>query len=80
MIGYIGSLFVMLVAAFWQVDALSGEVSRTFTIDNFKEIVDTPVYRSVTFRTVGIAAAATRPTRCSRSRSRSTWRRSRAPA
>ena len=30
-IGYIGSLFVMLVAAFWQVDALSGEVSRTFT-------------------------------------------------
>jgi putative spermidine/putrescine transport system permease protein len=49
----------MLVAAFWQVDALSGEVSRTFTIDNFKEIVETPVYRSVTGRTVGIAAAAT---------------------
>ena len=58
-IGYIGSLVVMLIAAFWQVDALSGEVSRTLTIDNFKEIVDTPVYRSVTGRTVGIAAAAT---------------------
>ena len=58
-IGYIGSLLVMLVAAFWQVDALSGEVSRTFTLDNFKELVDAPVYRTLTGRTVGIAAAAT---------------------
>ncbi len=58
-VGYIGSLLVMLAAAFWQVDALSGEVSRTLTIDNFKEIVQEPVYRSVAARTVGIAAAAT---------------------
>ena len=58
-IGYIGSLVVMLVAAFWRVDALSGEVSRTLTLDNFKEIVETPGVPVVTGRTVGIAAAAT---------------------
>ena len=58
-IGYIGSLVVMLVAAFWQVEALSGEVSRTFTIDNFKELIEQSVYRDVAARTVGIAAAAT---------------------
>ena len=28
---YLGSLVVMLVAAFWSVDALSGEMSRTFS-------------------------------------------------
>ncbi len=58
-VGYIGSLIVLLVASFWQVDALSGEVSRSLTFDNFKELFDQSVYRDVTVRTVGIAAAAT---------------------
>jgi putative spermidine/putrescine transport system permease protein len=58
-IGYIGSLLVMLVAAFWAVDALSGEVSRVFSLDNYRELVEQPVYRDVAARTVGIAAAAT---------------------
>ena len=60
MIGYIGSLVVMLVAAFWQVDALSGEVSRTLhDSTTSRRSSRQPVYRSVTGRTVGIAAAAT---------------------
>ena len=57
MIRYLGSLAVMLVAAFWSVDALSGEISRTFSLDNFKTLIDDPVYRDVAQRTILIAAA-----------------------
>jgi putative spermidine/putrescine transport system permease protein len=50
---------VLLVAAFWGVSALTGEVSQTFSLDNFKTLVDTPVYRTIALRTVTIAALVT---------------------
>ncbi len=56
---YLGSLAVLLIAAFWSVDALSGELIKGFTFDNFKELWNTDVYRTVAFRTIGIAAAVT---------------------
>ncbi len=56
---YLGSLAVLLVAAFWSVDALSGELIKGFTFDNYKELWNTDVYRTVAFRTIGIAAAVT---------------------
>ena len=56
---YLGSLVVMLVAAFWSVDALSGEISHTFSTDNFQTLVDDSVYRHVAQRTVLIAALVT---------------------
>jgi len=58
-IGYLGSLAVLLVAAFWSVDALSGETIRGFGVDNFKTLVDEPVYRTIAGRTVLIAALVT---------------------
>jgi putative spermidine/putrescine transport system permease protein len=58
-IGYIGSLVVLLIASFWSVDALSGETVHGFTTDNYKELFNTSVYKDVAARTVGIAAAAT---------------------
>jgi putative spermidine/putrescine transport system permease protein len=58
-IGYLGSLLVLLAASFWGVNALTGEVAQTFSLDNFKTLIDTPVYRTVAFRTVAIAAAVT---------------------
>jgi putative spermidine/putrescine transport system permease protein len=58
-IGYLGSLAVLLIAAFWGVNALTGEVSQSFSLDNFKTLVNTPVYRTVAGRTVLIAAAVT---------------------
>ena len=58
-IGYLGSLAVMLVAAFWQVGAVSGEVERTFSLDNFQLLADEPVYRQIARRTILIAAAVT---------------------
>ena len=58
-IGYLGSLAVLLVAAFWQVGAVSGEVVRGFSLENFKTLVDEPVYRSIAGRTILIAALVT---------------------
>ncbi len=56
---YLGSLAVLLLAAFWSVDALSGELIKGFTFDNYKELWNTDVYRTVAFRTIGIASAVT---------------------
>jgi putative spermidine/putrescine transport system permease protein len=58
-IGYLGSLAVLLVAAFWSVGAVSGEITRALTFDNFKTLVDEPVYRSIAGRTILIAALVT---------------------
>ena len=56
---YLGSLAVLLVASFWSVDALSGELIKGFTFDNYKELWNTDVYRTVALRTIGIASAVT---------------------
>jgi putative spermidine/putrescine transport system permease protein len=58
-IGYLGSLAVLFAASFWNVNSLTGEVQQTFTLNNFKTLIDEPVYRTIALRTVGIAAAVT---------------------
>jgi putative spermidine/putrescine transport system permease protein len=58
-IGYLGSLLVLLITAFWSLGELSGEIERTFTFDNFKALVEEPVYREIAGRTVLMAAAVT---------------------
>jgi putative spermidine/putrescine transport system permease protein len=58
-IGYLGSLAVLLVAAFWGVDALSGEPIHSLTLSNFKDIFNEPVYWHVIRRTILIAALVT---------------------
>jgi putative spermidine/putrescine transport system permease protein len=58
-VGYLGSLAVLLVTAFWSVDALSGEVVQGFSLENFETLYDEPVYRDIVGRTVGVAAAVT---------------------
>ncbi len=58
-VGYLGSLAILLVAAFWTVDPLSGEVVQGFSLENFKTLLDEPVYRDIAVRTVAIAALVT---------------------
>jgi putative spermidine/putrescine transport system permease protein len=58
-IGYLGSLAILLITAFWSVNALSGEVVKGFTVDNFETLVNEPVYREIAWRTVKIAALVT---------------------
>jgi putative spermidine/putrescine transport system permease protein len=56
---YIGSLLVLLLSAFWTTDSFTAELIHEFTLDNFRTIVDTPVYRDVAVRTITMAAAVT---------------------
>jgi putative spermidine/putrescine transport system permease protein len=58
-VGYLGSLALLLIASFWSVDALSGELNKTFGTENYRTLLDNSVYKDVAVRTVGIAAAAT---------------------
>jgi putative spermidine/putrescine transport system permease protein len=58
-IGYLGSLAVLFAASFWSVNSLTGVIAQTFTLNNFKTLVNEPVYRTVALRTIGIAAAVT---------------------
>jgi putative spermidine/putrescine transport system permease protein len=56
---YIGSLLVLLVSAFWKTDPFTAEIVRELTLDNFRTIVERPVYRDVAWRTVQMAALVT---------------------
>jgi len=58
-IGYLGSLAVLLIAAFWTVDPLSGELVHGFSLESIETLVDEPVYRDIVGRTVLIAALVT---------------------
>jgi putative spermidine/putrescine transport system permease protein len=58
-IGYLGSLVLLLVAAFWSVDPLSGLTIKEFTLENFEALVDEPVYRTIAWRTIRTALLVT---------------------
>ena len=56
---YLGSLAALLVSAFWTTDDFTGEIVHQATFDNFRSILTTGVYRTVTIRTIGVAATVT---------------------
>ncbi|NYJ00867.1 putative spermidine/putrescine transport system permease protein [Nocardioides thalensis] len=57
---YVVALAALLVTAFWSTDSLSGEIDKsTWSLDNFRTLFENEVYRNVTLRTVGVAAAVT---------------------
>lgn len=58
-LAYLGSLAVLLLSAFWTTDPFTSDVVHTWTTDNFRDILTTPVYRTVALRTLGIAVAVT---------------------
>jgi putative spermidine/putrescine transport system permease protein len=58
-IGYLGSLAVLLIAAFWSVNPVSGELEKSLSFENFEILWNEPVYRTIVGRTVLIAALVT---------------------
>jgi len=56
---YLASLIALFVSAFWSVDPFTSEVVHTWGWDNFKQVIETDVYRRIAYRTIGIAAAVT---------------------
>ncbi|MFC7529721.1 ABC transporter permease [Actinoplanes sp. GCM10030250] len=58
-VAYLGALAVLLVSAFWTVNGFTGETVREFSLANFRTILTEEVYRAVTLRSLGVAAAVT---------------------
>jgi putative spermidine/putrescine transport system permease protein len=58
-LAYLGALAALFVTAFWHADAFTGKVVTDWSLDNFRTLVTDSVYRTITLRTVGIAAGVT---------------------
>jgi putative spermidine/putrescine transport system permease protein len=58
-VGYLGSLAILLIAAFWAVNPVSGELVKNLSFENFETLWNEPVYRTIVGRTVLIAALVT---------------------
>jgi putative spermidine/putrescine transport system permease protein len=59
-IAYLGSLFILLLNAFWAKDAFTGRVEPfAWTLRAFGDLAGNEVYRTVALRTVGMAALVT---------------------
>lgn len=56
---YLGSLAALFITAFWTVDDFTGQLVRTFTLENFQQVFTTQAYLSTVARTVGIALLVT---------------------
>ena len=56
---YIAALVALFASSFWTVDSFTGRVIHTWTLDNFREIWNGSIYRTVALRTVLIATAVT---------------------
>ena len=58
-VAYLGALAALFVTAFWGQNDFTGEVERTFTLDNFRDLVTIGVYRTIALRTLLIAILVT---------------------
>jgi len=57
--GYLGSLFVLLLASLWDTNPFTSEVVHDYTLDNFRRLFEEEVYREVAWRTIKMAALVT---------------------
>ncbi|HEY6935266.1 MAG TPA: ABC transporter permease [Marmoricola sp.] len=58
-VAYLAALAALLITAFWTTNSFTGEVERIWSLTNFHELFTIDVYRTITVRTVGIAALVT---------------------
>jgi putative spermidine/putrescine transport system permease protein len=56
---YLGALAFLFVASFWHLDTFSGLVVKQYGLSNYQLLWQESVYRTITLRTLGIAAAVT---------------------
>lgn len=59
LIFYVGTLGLLFASAFWHLDVFTSEIVRSWGLQNFQTLLRDDVYRTITLRTTGIAAAVT---------------------
>src|SRR3954470_18706562 len=58
-VGYLGALAALFVTSLWSQNSFTGDVQRTWTLHNFHDLLSISVYRTITLRTLGVAALVT---------------------
>jgi putative spermidine/putrescine transport system permease protein len=56
---YLLSLVILFISAFWTVNSFTGQLVHTWTLSNFKTLINDPTYRTIALRTITIAALVT---------------------
>jgi putative spermidine/putrescine transport system permease protein len=56
---YLTALALLFLTAFWTQDSFTSQIIREFTLENIEQVITTPVYRSLTVETIGVAATVT---------------------
>jgi putative spermidine/putrescine transport system permease protein len=62
LVAYLGSLAILFANAFFRIDPFTSRVIPDPGFGNFERLLSTEVYRTITVRTLGIAAAVTATT------------------
>jgi putative spermidine/putrescine transport system permease protein len=58
-VAYLGALAALFLTSLWGQNSFTGEIERTWTFENFTTLFTVDVYRTITLRTIGIAALVT---------------------
>jgi putative spermidine/putrescine transport system permease protein len=58
-VAYLGALAALFITSLWGQDPFTGQIERVWTLENFRDLFTIEVYRTITFRTLAIAALVT---------------------
>jgi putative spermidine/putrescine transport system permease protein len=56
---YLAALVVLLITAFWRINAFTSNIEQVWNLNNFTLILQTAAYRNIVLRTIGMAAGVT---------------------
>ncbi len=58
-VAYLAALAALFITSLWGQNDFTGDIERIWTLDNYRQMWEIPVYRTIAFRTIGIAALVT---------------------
>ncbi|HSE69618.1 MAG TPA: ABC transporter permease [Nocardioidaceae bacterium] len=58
-VAYLGALAALFITSLWTQNDFTAEIERTWTLDNFRDLFTLEVYRTITVRTLLVAALVT---------------------
>ena len=58
-VAYLLALGALFITSLWSQNDFTGTIERIWTLDNYRQIWEIPVYRTIAFRTIALAAVIT---------------------
>ena len=58
-VAYLGSLAALFITAFWSTNDFTGDVVRVWTTENYQQLWNDDVYRTIILRSITVAAGVT---------------------